>query len=80
MPIMNFHKLRVSNPYGAQVLEATLTAKFVPNDTSLLGGGGERCQVITGPNMGGKSCYIRQVALIVMMAQVGPTKGPEFRV
>eukprot|EP00897_Mesotaenium_endlicherianum_P004644 jgi/Mesen1/4207/ME000219S03329 len=52
------------------VLEATLQEGFVPNDTWLRGEG-ERCQIITGPNMGGKSCYIRQVALIAIMAQVG---------
>ncbi|KAH9324117.1 hypothetical protein KI387_004295, partial [Taxus chinensis] len=52
------------------VLESTLQESFVPNDT-LLHGSSERCQIITGPNMGGKSCYIRQVALIVIMAQVG---------
>jgi DNA mismatch repair protein MSH3 len=51
------------------VLEATLKDNFVPNDTCLLENG-ERCQIITGPNMGGKSVYIRQVALIVIMAQV----------
>ncbi|XP_002510803.2 DNA mismatch repair protein MSH3 isoform X1 [Ricinus communis] len=52
------------------VLETILLDNFVPNDTCLHVDG-EHCQVVTGPNMGGKSCYIRQVALIVMMAQVG---------
>ncbi|MCO5591882.1 hypothetical protein L7F22_045875 [Adiantum nelumboides] len=52
------------------VLEATLQEGFVPNDTCLHGDH-EHCQIITGPNMGGKSCYIRQVALIAIMAQVG---------
>lgn len=52
-----------------QVLEATLQEGFVPNNTCLRADH-ERCQIITGPNMGGKSCYIRQVALIAIMAQV----------
>ncbi|MDR2754026.1 MAG: DNA mismatch repair protein MutS, partial [Oscillospiraceae bacterium] len=43
---------------------------FVPNDT-LLTPAGCRCMVITGPNMAGKSTYMRQVALITLMAQVG---------
>ncbi len=44
-------------------------SRFVPNDTVLEPG--ERVRVITGPNMAGKSTYLRQVALIVLMAQMG---------
>jgi DNA mismatch repair protein MutS len=44
--------------------------KFVPNDTSL-DGENLRLALVTGPNMAGKSTYIRQVALIVLMAQIG---------
>lgn len=52
------------------VLETTLQDNFVPNDTSMHADG-EYGQIVTGPNMGGKSCYVRQVALIAIMAQVG---------
>ena len=53
------------------VLETTLPAdSFVPNDTSLEPPG-VRVSLITGPNMAGKSTYIRQVALIVLLAQTG---------
>ena len=44
--------------------------KFVPNDTSL-DGETVRLAIVTGPNMAGKSTYIRQVALIGLMAQMG---------
>jgi len=43
--------------------------RFVPNDS--LFEAGERIRVITGPNMSGKSTYLRQVALIALMAQMG---------
>jgi DNA mismatch repair protein MutS len=53
------------------VLDALMTAgEFVPNDTDL-GGEDAKMLVITGPNMAGKSTYIRQVALIAVMAQLG---------
>lgn len=45
-------------------------APFVPNDTAL-DCKDYRCAIITGPNMAGKSTYMRQVALITLMAQIG---------
>jgi DNA mismatch repair protein MutS len=52
------------------VVEATIGGGFVPNDT-LLDPEAEQLLVVTGPNMGGKSTYLRQVALIALLAQMG---------
>lgn len=53
------------------VIERThMSEKFIPNDT-LLDDENNRLLLITGPNMAGKSTYIRQVALISIMAQIG---------
>ena len=55
------------HPVVEQVLKDSL---FVPNDT-YMGRKEDRVAIITGPNMAGKSTYMRQVALITLMAQVG---------
>ena len=55
------------HPVVERVLKDSL---FVPNDTALGVDGNQVC-IITGPNMAGKSTYMRQVALIVIMAQMG---------
>lgn len=52
------------------VVEAFIDRPFVPNDTQL-NQAANKMMIITGPNMAGKSTYMRQVALIVIMAQIG---------
>ncbi|MCC6359593.1 MAG: DNA mismatch repair protein MutS [Phycisphaerales bacterium] len=59
------------------VVEQTLEANFVPNDARLIAVGGapegaaKSLALITGPNMAGKSTYIRQVALLTLLAHCG---------
>ncbi len=55
------------HPVVEQMLKGSL---FVPNDTTL-NCTTDRCLIITGPNMAGKSTYMRQNALIALMAQIG---------
>ncbi|MDR7377442.1 DNA mismatch repair protein MutS [Rhodoferax ferrireducens] len=52
----------------ARLAEAS-SASFIANDTAM--GHRQRMQIITGPNMGGKSTYMRQVAIIVLLASMG---------
>jgi len=52
------------------VLEQVMTERFVPNSVEM-DGEAVRLLVVTGPNMAGKSVYIRQTALLVLMAQMG---------
>ena len=60
--------------------QALVEEKFVPNDVTL-DGDKNRLLILTGPNMAGKSTYIRQVALLVLMAQIGswiPARSAEI--
>jgi DNA mismatch repair protein MutS len=62
------------------VMEAALRTKFVPNDLDLREGD-HRFVLLTGPNMGGKSTYLRQTGLLTIMAQIGsfvPAKKMEL--
>ena len=63
-------EIRITDGRHPVVEKMLKDSLFVPNDTAL-GTAGNRVAVITGPNMAGKSTYMRQVALIVLMAQIG---------
>jgi DNA mismatch repair protein MutS len=58
------------HPVVESMLRRSGSDEFVPNDT-LLDPDGTRILLITGPNMAGKSTYLRQVAVLVLLAQIG---------
>ena len=60
------------HPVIEQWMEDTREGRFIPNDLYLdAGSEGPSLLLITGPNMGGKSTYLRQAAMLVLMAQMG---------
>lgn len=71
--INNFVKPEISNEFeikqGRHIVVEALTKNFTPNDTTF--SKDSNVHVITGPNMSGKSTYIRQVALLCLLAQIG---------
>ncbi|MGD8730916.1 MAG: DNA mismatch repair protein MutS [Anaerolineales bacterium] len=62
-------RLEIMDSRHPVVEEQLIGRRFIPNDVVLEEG--ERIRIITGPNMSGKSTYLRQVALIILMAQMG---------
>jgi len=81
-PVIN-RKDRIEIVEGRHpVIEMTNDEPFIPNDT-YLDRGDDQILIVTGPNMGGKSTYLRQVALICILAQTGsfvPVKEAEIGV
>ncbi len=64
------HEIRIVEGRHAVVERLMATGEFIPNDTRL-DLEDHRLVILTGPNMAGKSTYLRQVALIVLLAQMG---------
>jgi DNA mismatch repair protein MutS len=63
--------VQARHPVVERRLEESGAGRFVPNSVSLDAESGPAVMLITGPNMGGKSTYLRQAALLVIMAQCG---------
>ncbi len=63
--------VQARHPVVERRLEESGGGRFVPNSVSLDADAGPAVMLITGPNMGGKSTYLRQAALLVVMAQCG---------
>jgi DNA mismatch repair protein MutS len=62
--------IEITNGRHPVIEKMQLGEKFIPNDTSM-DGEHHRLMILTGPNMAGKSTYMRQVALICLLAQSG---------
>ncbi len=62
--------LQGRHPVVERICESEQAGKFIPNDL-FMNDSSDRILLITGPNMGGKSTYLRQAALIALMAQMG---------
>ena len=87
--LRNYHRPEVNTRESIRivegrhpVIEVTNEEPFIPND-AYLDGAENQILIITGPNMGGKSTYLRQVALICILAQMGsfvPAKEAEIGV
>jgi DNA mismatch repair protein MutS len=69
-PLMHAGDELVAADARHPVVERSVSDPFVPNDVQL-DGAGHQLVILTGPNMGGKSTYLRQVALLSLMAQAG---------
>ncbi|MEO8071654.1 MAG: DNA mismatch repair protein MutS [Acidobacteriota bacterium] len=63
--------LRIKNGRHAVIEKLLIDTKFIANDAALGGNGAPQIALITGPNASGKSTYLRQIALIVLLAQIG---------
>ena len=69
-PLMHAGDELVATDARHPVVERHVPESFVPNDITL-DGAGHQLVILTGPNMGGKSTYLRQTALLCLMAQAG---------
>lgn len=80
--IVDGNKIIISEGRHPVVEKLSASFDYIPNDTCL-NGSDSRTMIITGPNMAGKSTYMRQVALITLMAHIGsfvPAKKAEISI